>query len=456
MLLPVVLFAAMTLAQPAPSSTPSAPPLDWKGLEGPYLSGHVQLTMPEKFFKAGEAYFDHQTPPRWVVFQGVERPEAGKEASQNYAMYVAKLTYDLDKNPTGVEQITRISSEGSANTCAWFEPLSREQAWGKLIFGSTMTPPAPSADTPGYQRQRGSYMWSFPQEMRVVSAYVPAITAEVMKEQHEHPKSDTPLNMDGTKLLGPAVDTLLTPPNGPGYMAECSWSPKGRSLLYTYVDPKTKNPDIWVYDEPTKTHTPLVQAQGYDGGPFFSPDGKWICYRSDRKGDNNLQLFVAELAFDAKDADYMGGKITGIKRELQLTADDQIVSWCPFWHPSMKYMVYATSAVAHSNYEVFAIEFDPSKPREQLKRTRVTSADGFDGLPVFSDDALFMMWTSQRGPKVAGEQKPSSQLWIARITGEPDWSRPFVAPPAAAAPSPNGTPIGPGVSVFPSTPTPSK
>lgn len=422
-------MAAQPPAAPTAPSTPAAPPLAWKSLEGPYLSGQTQLTFPARFFKAGEAYFDHQMPPRWVVFQGVERPAGGKEASPNYAMYVGKLTYGSGDVPTAIEQIECISPEGSANTCAWFEPLSRERAWGRLIFGSTITAPAPSADTPGYQRQRGSYMWSFPQEMRVVTTTVPAIFDEVMKEQHD--KSPAPPH-----ALAPELKTRFDPPNGPGYTAECSWSSKGRSLLYTYVDPKTKNPDIWVYDEPTRTHTPLIQAAGYDGGPFFSPDGKWICYRSDRKGDNNLQLFVAELAFDEKDAAFMGGKITGIKREIQLTADDGVVSWCPFWHPTMKYMVYATSAVAHSNYEVFAIEFDPTKPREQLKRVRVTSADGFDGLPVFSDDGKLMMWTSQRGPKIEGEQKPSSQLWIAKLTGEPDWSKPFLLAPTPTNPEP--------------------
>lgn len=435
----VALLVALSLSQP-PAQPPAAPPvaaapLDWRTLEAPFLADPVQLTLPERFVKAGEAYFDHQTPPRWMVFQGVERPEKGKEASANYAMYVAKIVYDGSGKPTGLERIERVSPEGSANTCAWFEPLSRERSWGKLVFGCTITPPAPNADTPGYQRQRGSYMWSFPPEMQVVSATVPAIFAEAMAEQHAGPDGKPTTQLPTGSTTAPVVTPLLTPPNGPGYMAECSWSPKGRSLLYTYVDPNTKNPDIWVYDEPTKTHTPLVQAQGYDGGPFFSPDGKWICYRSDRKGDNNLQLFVAELAFDAKDGDFMGGKITGIKREIQLTAADGVVSWCPFWHPSMKYMVYATSEVSHGNYEVFAIEFDPSKPREQLKRTRITSADGFDGLPVFSDDGKIMMWTSQRGPKIEGEVKPSSQLWIARLNGQPDWSKAAPAPAAAAAPT---------------------
>src|SRR5437762_2429156 len=43
----------------------------------------------------------------------------------------------------------------------------------------------------------------------------------------------------------------------------------------------------------------LTHAAGYDGGPFFSPDGKRLVYRSDRKGNNNLQIFVADLVFDS-------------------------------------------------------------------------------------------------------------------------------------------------------------
>ncbi len=32
----------------------------------------------------------------------------------------------------------------------------------------------------------------------------------------------------------------------------------------------------------------ITRAEGYDGGPFFSPDGKQIIYRSDRKRNDLL------------------------------------------------------------------------------------------------------------------------------------------------------------------------
>jgi Tol biopolymer transport system component len=163
--------------------------------------------------------------------------------------------------------------------------------------------------------------------------------------------------------------------------------------------------DLWIYDHQTKEPTLLVEADGYDGGPFFSPDDKWICYRSDRRGDNQLQLFAAELAFDES------GRPTGIVREVALT-DNKDVNWAPYWHPSGEYWIFTSSAYSHLNYEVLAIEFAPDKPLDKLKTFRVTDANGFDGLSVFSPDGRHMMWTSQRG---AGA---SSQLWIARFHEE--------------------------------------
>ena len=46
----------------------------------------------------------------------------------------------------------------------------------------------------------------------------------------------------------------------------------------------------------------------------------------------------------------------------------------------------------------------------------MTHAGGFDGLPVFSPDNKWVMWTSQRAPEDADLETyvPTSQLWIAR------------------------------------------
>ncbi len=42
----------------------------------------------------------------------------------------------------------------------------------------------------------------------------------------------------------------------------------------------------------------LTNAPGYDGGPFISPDGKWVVFRSDRKKEGFLQIHA--IGIDGK------------------------------------------------------------------------------------------------------------------------------------------------------------
>jgi hypothetical protein len=342
--------------------------------------------------KAGEAYFDHSSPggPQWVIFQAVEVPKPGAEVDPFYAMYIAKLTRDAGGKVTGIEEPVRISPPGSANTCGWFHPTDPT----RVLYGSTII--KPGNDQPsGFQVGTRRYVWMFPQEMDIVEQRV--------------------FDMGGTGARLPLPATSMPQPTRlferAAYDAECSFSKDGRYVLYARIreDSSGERPDadIYVHDTVTKTDTALVTAKGYDGGPFFSADERFICYRSDRKGDDLLQIFVSELKYEQ-------GRIVGIAREQQLT-DNGAVNWAPYFHPSGKFLVYGSSEVGHHNYEVFAAPMDMRRPASEITRVRITHADGADVLPVFSDDGSLMMWTAQRGPLASGEAKPSSQVWIARV-----------------------------------------
>ena len=431
--------AGNTHAQGASGAAGGAAPLDWKALEAPLLTEHVQLTSRDKFVKAGEAYFDHNSPPRWVVFQAVPVPEKGTEPDGFYGMYVAKLKYDGEKI-VGIEEAVKLSPGGSANTCGWFHPS--EPGW--VIFGSTLKKPE-AKERPGFQVGTNRYVWQFPPEMEIVIVRVPEIlldnpsTRQLGSQMMEvksflnAPKSGSGMQANQsdeyqlmtTDMLqrkdtsGSNISLQVFPRAAfqrPNYDAECSYSKDGRFILYAHVrDEATRgkdDADIWVYDTKTGKQHEIVKADGYDGGPFFSPDGKRICYRSDREGNDKLQLFVADLKFDDE------GVPVGIEREHQVTANEH-VNWAPFWHPSGKFLIYGTSAMGHSNYEVFAVEVpearDGAKRAGELRSRRITQANGADVLPVFSDDGRWMMWTAQRGAMVEGESKPSSQVWVARV-----------------------------------------
>lgn len=339
--------------------------------EAANLRGVVQLTAPERFLKAGEAYFAPGDDR--IVFQAIERPADGSTPEDFYAMFVADVVREGDRIAS-LANIRRVSPEGSANTCGWFHPKDPNT----LFFATTVGAPTAS-DPPGYERGTGRYRWMFPPEMRIVS--VDLRTAD------GSPGSLAPVVGDGT-----------------AYVAEGAVSPDGRWLIYT--DLSTNQGDLRVLDLLNGGSTPVVVASGYDGGPFFAPDGKRIVYRSDRAGTNLLQVHVADLAFDDS------GAITGIEQEHQITRNEH-VNWCPFFHPSGRFVVFASSAVSHRNYEVFAADATTLE-RDGVRQSRygtnlrrVTFADGADVLPVFSHDGRWMMWTGQRG------DDRSSQLYVA-------------------------------------------
>jgi Tol biopolymer transport system component len=135
----------------------------------------------------------------------------------------------------------------------------------------------------------------------------------------------------------------------------------------------------------------LTHAPGcYNGGPFFSPDGKKVIFRSDRKKKDHLQLYVIN-------ADGTG--------EKALTDDENWVFWAPFWYKDGKHIIY--TAADHSNplmrpnYDLYWMNIETGK------KVRLTFAPGADVLPVFSPDGTKVMWTSNR------DGRSPTQLYIA-------------------------------------------
>ena len=185
--------------------------------------------------------------------------------------------------------------------------------------------------------------------------------------------------------------------DAPGYDAEGSYSSDGKQIVFT--SSRDGDPDIYVMDADGENVRQLTNTQGYDGGPFFSPDDRWVIFRSDRQKEHMLQIFA--ISVDGK-------------TEVQLTNNLDHVNWCPFFHPSGKYFIWAGAdySSGRGTFHLFTMEL--TYPKGKLtggKVTQITDSDKTDILPVFSPDGLRLMWTSTR---TADE---SSQLFIA------DWLR---------------------------------
>jgi len=348
---------------PAPASAPAESRTTG---EADTLSDVIQLT--RGFDRAGEAYFSPDM--KWIIFEAVPHGQ------QHYQMYLARLSYK-GGDVSGAEAPVRISPDPSRNTCGFFSPDGKS-----LIFSSTAGKEDPSEPSEGYQRNGRNYRWAFPHGM------------EIFRSDDWEQKASA---------AGPGgTINLATHPitNNAVYDAEGAYSPDGKYLVFCSL--RTTDGDVYVMHPDGTGAIQITNHPGYDGGPFFAPDGKRLVYRSDRKHNDLLQIFVADLAFDAR------GDITGVKSERQIT-DDANVNWGPYWHPDNRHLIYSTSRHGHTNYELYAMRDDGSH------QTRITFTDGADILPVFSKDAKYLMWTSKRAPD------GTTQIFIAKFHAPKDW-----------------------------------
>lgn len=262
----------------------------------------------------------------------------------------------------------RLSPGRGRTTCAYFTPDSR-----RILFASSHSDPdieatEKAARELAAQGGRRRYQWDFDPHMEIYT-----------------------VNPDGTELV------RLT--NSPGYDAEGSYSADGKHIVFT--SSRDGDPDLYIMDADGKNVRQLTNQPGYDGGPFFSPDGRWVIFRSDRQKEHMLQLFA--ISFDGR-------------TEVQLTDNLEHVNWCPFFHPSGKYLIWSGADYSRgpmgAHFRLFTMEIEATDTT--LKGgtiTQITHGDVHDVLPVFSPDGTKLMWTSTRSPD------KSSQLWIA------DWKR---------------------------------
>ena len=181
-------------------------------------------------------------------------------------------------------------------------------------------------------------------------------------------------------------------------------SPDGQWVAYTVrtLDAKeqkmlAENPsyfaEIYIMRADGSGQTRLTREPGYDGGPFFTPDGSRILWR--RFDEPGLIANVWTMKLDGTDA-------------KQLT-DFGSMSWAPYAHASGEYFIFSSNKLGFENFELFIVDAAGTK-----EPVRVTYTDGFDGLPVPSPDGKQLAWTSAR----SGGTGSAGQLFLAQWNHE--------------------------------------
>ncbi|MEY2482980.1 MAG: hypothetical protein QOK24_1508 [Verrucomicrobiota bacterium] len=312
--------------------------------EGRFLTNARQLILEGR--RSGEGYFSPDGSK--LIFQSEREP-----GNPFYQMYLL----DLRSGDT-----TRVSPGMGKTTCGFFIPGA-----DRVIFASTHGDKETAAKQKAELDFRASgkerrYAWDYDDTFEIYSA-----------------------KQDGTDLVN------LT--HSPGYDAEGSVSPDGKQIVFCSLraafPPERLSPelrsqyekdrswfgDIYIMNADGSNVRRLTDAPGYDGGPFFSPDGQRILWRHFE--ENGMNADVWTMKTDGSD-----------KRRV---TDFHSMSWAPYFHPSGKYLVFTSNKFGFENFELFIA--DANGEHEPV---RVTFTNGFDGLPVFSPDGKKLCWTSGR------------------------------------------------------------
>jgi Tol biopolymer transport system component len=342
--------------------------------ERDFLTRVRRLTIEGK--RAGEGYWSPDG--KRLVFQS-ER-EAGNPFYQIYVL-------DLSTGDT-----TRISSGLGKTTCAFFRPGSDE-----IEFASTHADPKSKQWQDDELAIRASgkerrYSWDYDPEMDIY-AY--------------------------SEKTG-AMKRLTT---ARGYDAEGSYSPDGRWIVFasmrsgydhaltaaeqkTLAENASNFAEIYTMRADGSEQKRLTTTFGYDGGPFFTQDGKKIVWR--RFDEQGLIADIWTMNMDGSD-------------QKQITSFGSM-SWAPYQHPSGDYFIFASNKLGFENFELFMVDAQGAK-----EPVRVTYTDGFDGLPVPSPDGKTLAWTSSRAGGSAG------QLFLAQWNHEKALAALKSAPPRKPA-----------------------
>ena len=307
-----------------------------------FVSRARQLTFEGR--RAGEGYFSPDGSR--MVFQSEREP--GNPFFQIYEL-------SLEDG-----EVRRVSTGAGKTTCAFFHPKD-----GRILFGSTHHDPRSEE----YQKaeldfrasgKKRRYDWDFDPEMEL---YVAA---------------------------GSGPPRRLT--EARGYDAEGSYSPDGKWIVFTStrqaygrelsaeeqqrleIDPSYFAEIYSMRSDGSKLRR-LTETPGYDGGPFFSPDGKRIVWR--------------RFDPDGAIADLWSMRPDGSDKHR--ITDFGSMSWAPFYHPSGEYVFFTSNKLGFENFELFIVDAEGRK-----EPVRVTYTPGFDGLPVPAPGGRELSWTSNR------------------------------------------------------------
>jgi Tol biopolymer transport system component len=279
-----------------------------------------------------------------------------------YQMYIMDLESDT---------VRLVSTGSGATTCGYFFPGDRRVLYASTHAAGPNCPPKPPRE--------GAYRWALDD-----------------------------YDLYAVRIDGQEMQRLT---NTPGYDAEATVSPDGKTIVWTSV--KDGDLDLYAMNLDGTKSRRLTDEIGYDGGAFFSPDSKRIVYRASHPTD------AAEIA---KYQDLLKQRLVepGQLEIFVMTADGsgkrQVTSngasnFSPFFHPDGKRIIFSSNVETRGEggrpgFHLYLVGDDGSGLE------RLTFDGHFNSFPMFSPDGTRLVWVSDRNAKAPGEFNIFLADWV--------------------------------------------
>jgi Tol biopolymer transport system component len=154
----------------------------------------------------------------------------------------------------------------------------------------------------------------------------------------------------------------------------------------------------------------MTNAPGYDGGAFFSDDGKRIVYRADHPSTpEDLARYKDNLARHSYAPKTLEIRIMNADgtNDHAVTANGA-ANFAPFFLPGGKQIIFSSNVADPKgrDFDLYTIRDDGTG------LTRITYSADFDGFPMFTRDGKRLVFASNRNAKQPHETNIFVADWI--------------------------------------------
>jgi len=356
-------FAIQSQAESQPKPQPQPASLE------SHLANIRQLTAGRK---NAEAYFSFdgnklifQSTNDWgggTVNLPPDKPISSERGMPCYQMYVLDV---------GTNSVRRVSLGTGATTCGYFFPGDRRVLFSSTHLAAQQCPPEP--------KREGRYRWAL---------------------------NDYDIFAIGVNGQGLHRMTMT-----PGYDAEATIAPDGRTIVFTSI--KEGDLDLYAMSLDGRHVRRLTTEIGYDGGAFFSPDSKRIVYRASHPtNQTELDAYKALLAQNLVEPGQLEIFVMNAdgSDKRQVTSNGSS-NFAPYFHPDGKRIIFSSNQHDRGKdgpptFHLYLIN-DDGTGLEQ-----VTTTGRFNSFPMFSPDGKRVVWASDRNATEKGEFNLFIADWI--------------------------------------------